>query len=220
MTFLNSIALAAGLAALAGPATAQQVGEYEVELRFTGYSGLATGEDCDAMANLNGSDVLTGTVTGMETSGPDDDITYTGILKRTTAMDYCQTRGKSSPNDDEQVWCIATLTGSAVMEVEIEVYGESDRGAYVKAEQGTGPAQGAVQGTCNSQDMVEIQQDYPSGDSGGSPSGQPIDDAQATDGQGRHITFFAGGHARLRVGTYPPDPTVSSWTLKVIRKIR
>ena len=220
MTPLTSIALAAGLTLLAHPATAQQVAEYEVELRFTGYSGLATSQDCDSLANLNGSDVLIGNVTGVETPGPADDITYTGTLKRVTAMDYCQTKGKTGPNDDEQVWCIASLTGTAVMNVEIEVYGEADRGAYVKADQGTGPARGAVQGTCEPRDMVDIQQDYPSGDSGGSPSGQPIDDAMATDGQGRHITFFAGGHAMLRVGTYPPDPTVSSWTLKVIKKIR
>lgn len=219
MTLLKSVALAAGLAALPSPA-AGQMAEYQVELRFTGYSGLAAGPDCDSLANLAGYDVLTGTVTGMETSGPDDDITYTGSLKRTTAMDFCQTRGKNSPNDDEVVWCIATLTGTAVMDVEIEVYGEADRGAWVKAEPGTGTAQGAVTGNCNPADMREIQRDYPSGESGGSPSGQPIEDVRATDSQGRSITFFAGGHARLRVGTYPPDPAEGGWTLKVIRKIR
>lgn len=219
MNVLHSIALAAGLATLARSA-AGQMAEYEVELRFTGYTGLATTPDCDALVTLSGYDVLTGTVSGMEPSQQsDDDVTYTGVLKRDTKMDYCITRGKSSPNDDEVVWCVASLTGSAVMKVDIDVYGEADRGAFVKAEPGVGTNHGTVQGTCDSADMAEIQQDYPSGDSGGAPSGQAIDDARATDGQGR-ITFFAGGHARLRVGTYPPDPTQGGWTLTVIRKIK
>ena len=188
--------------------------EYQVELRFTGYSGLATSQDCDAKANLAGYDVLTGTVTGIETSEPDDDVEYSGTLKRSTAMDYCQTKGRRSPTDDEVVWCIATLTGSAVMDVKITVYGEADRGAFVKAKPGTGPAQSAVQGDCDTADLRQIRQDYPSGDSGGSPSGQPIDDALST------IKFVVGGHGRLRVGYFPPDPSQSGWALRVIKKIR
>jgi hypothetical protein len=188
--------------------------EYQIELRFTGYSGLATSLDCDAMANLAGYDVLTGTVTGIETSQPDEDVKYSGTLKRSTAMDFCQSRGRRSPTDDEQVWCIATLTGSAVMEVEITVYGEADRGAYVHAKPGIGPAQSAVQGGCDPADMRQIQQDYPGGDSGGSPNGQAIEDALST------IKFVVGSLGRLRVGYYPPDPTKSNWALRVIKKIR
>jgi hypothetical protein len=77
--------------------------QYEIELRFTGYSGLATSLDCDAKANLAGYDVLTGAVSGLETSEQDEDVVYYGTLKRSTAMDFCQTRGKRSPNDDEVV---------------------------------------------------------------------------------------------------------------------
>ncbi|MEP7326806.1 MAG: hypothetical protein ABI836_12715 [Gemmatimonadota bacterium] len=209
MNVLPAIAFAAGLAILGRPAAAQMA-EYEVELRYTGYVAMAASPECEALAHANSSDVLTGVVKGMETAGADDDIMYLGTLKRTTALDFCQMRGEA--------WCIATLTGSADMQVEIEVYGESDRGAYVKAEAGTGPAHGEAKGNCSPADMREIQQDYPSGGSGGSPSGQPIDDAQATDAQGRHITFYAAGHARLRVGTYRSDP--GGWALRVIRKIR
>jgi hypothetical protein len=209
MKVLHAIAVAGGLATLASPAAAQMA-EYEVELKYSGYMAMSASPECDALAHASSADVLTGTVQGMETAGADDDITYTGTLKRTTALDFCQMRGDA--------WCIATLTGTADMEVEIEVYGESDRGAYVKADSPTEPPQGEVKGNCSPGDMREIQRDYPSGDSGGSPSGQRIDDTNAKDAQGRHITFYAGGHARLRVGTYPADE--GGWALRVIRKIR
>jgi hypothetical protein len=56
--------------------------------------------------------------------------------------------------------------------------------------------------------------DYPSGQSGGSPSGQAINDAFST------VKFYAGNVARLRVGHFPPDPKVSHWALTVVRKVR
>jgi hypothetical protein len=187
--------------------------QYQIELRFTGYTGLATSKDCDAIANLAGYDVLTGTVSGIETAEGDEDVVYSGLLKRSTAMDYCQTRGKHGPGDDEVVWCTATLTGQAVMNVEITVYGTADAGAYVKAEPGIGPAQVAVQGNCEPGDMRTIQQDYPGGDSGGSPDGQPIEDAFST------AKFVIDRVPALREGVYKPDPKKGGWRLSVIRKI-
>ncbi len=194
------------------PAGGGPYAEYEVELRFTGYSGLAKSKDCDALANPAGYDVLTGTLRGDETPQPDEDVVYTGTLKRSTAMDYCEAR--PAPTVDQLAWCIATLTGSAVMDVEITVYGEADRGAWVKANPGIGPAQGAVRGSCTPADMLQIQQDYPSGESGGSPDGQPIEDGRST------IKFVVGSLGRLRVGNYPAVPPTSIWTLRVIKKIR
>ena len=139
---LAGLVLATGAAV---PQGAQPPAAYEVELRFTGYSGLATSPDCDARTNPRGYDVLTGIVRGIERSSePDEDMEYSGTLKRTTAMDYCDV--KPAPTEDEVAWCTATLTGSAVMEVEITVYGEAGRGAWVKAKPGIGPVQGSFFG--------------------------------------------------------------------------
>jgi hypothetical protein len=74
------------------------------------------------------------------------------------------------------------------MEVAITVYGSADAGAYVKAKPGIGPAQSSVQGDCEPNDTRAIQQDYPRGDSGGSPSGQPIEDTFSTAKFGRRAT--------------------------------
>lgn len=189
--------------------------EYEVELRFTGYSGLVDGYP-DCLVNPRGSDVLVGRVAGVEPPDPDEDVVYTGTMTRVSLVDYCETRGKDGPGDDERVWCAATLSGTATMQVEIEVYGEAGRGAWVKADSVAGPRSHTVVGSCDAAETNEIRRDYPSGDSGGSPSGQPIEDDRSA------TKFFDGRFARLRVGYYPADPSSRSggWSLRVVRKIR
>ena len=137
-----------------------------------------------------------------------------GTLTRSTKIDYCLS--VAHPTADQLRWCVARLTGNARMDVEIIVYGEHQRGAYVEAKPSASQVPyGAptVQGDCDASDMDEIREDYPSGESGGSPSGQPIRENPANP-------MFADGLARLRVeGKYPPKPPESEWSLKVIRAV-
>ena len=101
-----------------------------------GYGGLISTAWCDAHADTNGYDVLTGVVRGVETEEEGDDVTYRGTLIRKTKMDYCLVR--PAPTEDQVAHCIAHLGGSARMNVEIEVYGEEGRGAWVKADSAPG----------------------------------------------------------------------------------
>ena len=186
--------------------------KYEVRYAYIGYTGLAESDECGIKANAQGYDSLVGSVSGIESDGrSDDDVVYVGQLTRVTKIDFCQTRGKRSADDDEQVWCLATLTGRATMVVEITVYGDEGRGAWIKAEpDSTRVATVTVEGDCNPMDMQELKQGYPSGESGGSPSGQGIAEP-ATPG------FVVGGVPRLRVGSYPPEE--GGWGLQVVRAL-
>jgi hypothetical protein len=186
---------------------------YEVELRFTGYTGLVTGYP-NCAVNPQGFDALTGIVTGRESVGRDEDVEYRGTLIRSTLIDFCETKGRRNPNDDERVWCAATLLGAATMRAQLTVYGETGRGAYLKATHDGGPSVSSVTGTCEAADMTQWQTDYPRADDGGggSPNGQEIDDASSK--------LFAAGQARLVVGVFPPSGPTGGWTLKVIRKLK
>jgi Viral BACON domain len=88
---------------------------YEVELRYTGYTGLVEGYP-NCAVNTHGTDVLNGTVFGIETSERNEDVVYSGTVERTTAIDFCQTKGRRGPgpDDDERAWCVVTLTGWAI----------------------------------------------------------------------------------------------------------
>ena len=189
---------------------------YAVEISYTGYTGLASGYP-DCKVNPKGTDRMFGIVIGNEGVPPGEDVRYSGTLIRLTRIDYCETRGV-----DELVWCAATLTGTAAMKVDLEVYGEQGRGAYMKARHDGGPFTRSMKGSCDPKDQLIWEKEYPrddavkageSGDEGGgaSPNGQPIDDPTSK--------LFAGGRARLVVGTFPPDRP-DGWTLTVIRKIQ
>ena len=154
---------------------------YLVEFRYTGYTGLVEGYP-NCQVNPLGFDVLKGVVTGREAVARGDDVEYHGTLGRMTSIDFCETRGKTSAGDDERVWCAAKLTGIASMKVQLDVYGEIGRGAWLKADPDGSWFTGSVKGTCESADMREWEQDYPGGDSGGSPSGQPIDESAVVGG--------------------------------------
>lgn len=198
----------------------QYAATYEVRLSYTGYVGLVEGAPNCIVSNL-GSDVMIGTLTGVEIpTATDEDVVYTGVLTRTTRIDFCETKPGRSP--DEPVWCTATLDGTAVMEVELSVYGESERGAFMKTAPGIGPATVNVGGTCDQQVTQQVRSDYPTGDDGGgaSPNGQEIGWA-GTIATGGRTRLFNGGVARLRPGKYPPPPPNPSkgWTLEVIRRI-
>lgn len=182
---------------------------YDVHIVFRGYTGLAKSQDCDARVNAQGYDSLIGTVTGTETNEPDEDVVYTGTLRRRTMIDYCQTL--PARGSDQVGWCVATLTATARMDVEVTVYGEEGRGAWIKAQ----PAQprtdtSRVAGSCLQPDMDSIRVDYPSGASAGSPDGQPIDELAPP-------RFIVNGIPRLRIGYFPPDTAQGGWGLRVVR---
>ena len=193
------------------------VAEYEVELLFTGYTGQLDGYP-NCAVDTNGTDRLTGRLAGYETSTPDENVEYEGTLTRATTLDICETKGRNRPDDidDEQVWCAATLSGSANMRIGLTVYGELDRGAWLKAKPDTGRMTSSVTGNCAGPTMAEYRKAYPggSGGGGGSPDGQPIEDAFSA------TKFVVNSVGRLRVGYYPPDPKQGGWSLRVLRKIR
>jgi hypothetical protein len=133
-------------------------------------------------------------------------------------MDYCHVR--PNPTPDQVVHCVARLTGAARMRVHLEVYGEEGRGAWVKAEPDSVPPDSVkVRGDCEPGYMEEIRLDYPSGESAGSPSGQPIAESEDSARIGRW--FFVNHLAKLREGiTFPARPPETAWSLKVIRAVR
>jgi hypothetical protein len=189
---------------------------YAVELEFIGYTGLVGGPDCKV--NPNGYDTLTGIVVGRENVSEDEHVLYQGTLARVTAVDFCADRGRRGPNDDERVMCAATLVGTATMKVDLTVYNEEDRGGNLEASHDGGPFTSTVTGSCEAWEQAQWRADYPGSNEGGggSPNGQPIDEARSGS-----VRLFANGRARLVVGTFPPaDPQVGGWTLRVIEKLR
>lgn len=189
---------------------------YAVELEFIGYTGLVGGPDCKV--NPNGYDTMTGILVGRESVSSDENVLYQGTLARVTAVDFCSDRGRRGPNDDERDMCATTLVGTATMKVELTVYGEEGRGGYLEAIHDGGPFTSTVMGSCEVQEQAQWRADYPgsSEGGGGSPNGQPIDEARSGS-----VRLFTNGRARLVVGTFPPaDPNVGGWTLRVIAKLR
>jgi len=181
---------------------------YQVAVAMTGYTGLAVSTDCNKIANQQGYDSLIGIVGGIEQPPePDEDMEYEGTVVRHTHIDYCMTNSLNQ-------WCVDTLIGTAKMVLHVTVYGEKGRGAWLKAEPAPGPPVSmSVRGNCDPSDLVEIKQDYPSGASGGSPDGQPIAENPLKP-------MFANHLARLRDSAfYPSKPPITSWSLKVLRKL-
>lgn len=183
--------------------------KYEVRLAFTGYSGLAESEDCRALVDLQGYDSLVGVVAGIEGGDPGDGVMYTGRLRRVTKVDYCLARG-----GDEAKWCVVRLTGAARMLVQLEVHGEEGRGAWLKADPDTVPAESVrAEGDCEPADTDVIRAEYPGGTTGGSPDGQPIAEPDPA-------LLFVNGVPRLRPGYLPADEEQGGWGLRVVREVR
>jgi len=199
-----------------------RVAVYEVEFSMTGYSGDLNGAP-QCKVRLNGTDRMVGIVMGVETPESDEDVDYHGSLERDTDIDYCLTKGRKRPGDDERVWCSLTLKGWAAVDVEMTVHSDSARGGYLKSQSVPGYSSAGISpNTCDPQETREAAEGYAddsNGGGGGSPDGQQIDDINGKDPSGRRITFVSGGVPRLRVGTFPPE-NPSGWTLRVIRKIQ
>jgi len=192
---------------------------YDVEFSMTGYVGELNGAP-QCKVTLNGTDRMVGTVIGVETSESDEDVVYNGMVWRDTDIDYCLTKGRKRPGDDERVWCELRLRGWTAMEVEMTVHSDSARGGFLKSEpRGYSHAE-IASNTCDPQETSDALNGYPNADDhgGGSPTGQQIDDEKGTDASGRPVFFVSGRVPRLRVGTFPPKET--GWTLRVIRKVQ
>jgi hypothetical protein len=195
------------------PTGGRYFAEYQVELIFTGYVGLLDGYP-QCQVDTAGTDRMVGNLVGYEPPTPDEDVEYTGTLHRVTKIDFCET--KRAPTVDQRAWCAVTLTGSTNMRVNLTVYGEADRGAWLKAVVDTGLTTKGVQGNCDAQETSDALNGFPTASDGGagSPNGQPIQDIFAPP------KFFVNGLARLRVGDYLADPNQDGWTLHVLKKIR
>jgi hypothetical protein len=195
------------------PTGGRYLAEYQVEFIFTGYVGELDGYP-NCRVDTAGTDRMVGNLVGYEPPTPDEDVEYTGTLHRVTRIDFCET--KKAPSVDQRAWCVVSLTGATNMRANLTLYGEADRGAWLKAVVDTGLTTKAVQGNCDPQETSDALGGYPTASDGGagSPNGQPIEDQLSP------TKFFVGGLARLKVGTYLPRPKLASWSLRVIRKIR
>lgn len=181
---------------------------YRVAVAMSGYTGLAESTDCNRIANQQGYDSLIGIVGGIEQPPQaDEDMEYEGTVERHTHIDYCMTNSLNQ-------WCVDTLIGTARMVLHLTVYGEQGRGAWLKAEPVPGPPTSvSVRGNCDPSEIIAIKKDYPSGESGGSPDGQPVAESPPRP-------MFANHLGRLRDSAfYPARPPVTSWSLRVLRKL-
>ncbi len=79
---------------------------------------------------------------------------YTGTLKKTTAIDFCETEAARRRDDAERVWGFAPLTESASIKVEITVYGEAGRGVWVKDD---GAVTKNVSGHCDAPNSLDSE---------------------------------------------------------------
>lgn len=197
---------------------------YDIELEFIGLSGhhARSAAECGAAVSDTGYDRLAGIVSGDETNATDEAVTYTGTLHRVTAMDFCELTGPLG----QEVDCGATLVGGGAMDVSIEVYGEADRGAWLKAKV-TRTDSASVVGNCapatHSVIVVEYQGGNQGGGGAGTPDGQPIEDRFSQPSKrlrrGPGPLFFQNNQARLRLGYFPPDPAAGGWALEVKRQV-
>jgi hypothetical protein len=151
---------------------------YDVEFSMTGYVGLLNGAP-ECKVRPNGFDRMVGTLIGLETGEQDDDMVYYGILRRETDIDYCETKGRKRPGDDERVWCELTLKGWSVENVELTVHSDSARGGWLKSKSEPGySSAGISKNSCDPQETQDAANGYANSDDGGggSPGGQQIDD--------------------------------------------
>jgi hypothetical protein len=139
---------------------------HNVTLEFQGYWGAyadhSTGTDsCPGVAP--GSDVLTGTVRGVEDELDEDGITYTGVLTRTTAIGLCE--AKDTP--DGARFCEGRLSGGGSFKVTIRMpaAGHDNEEATIALEPvGVMAVWVTVTGSCDSLDNAALEDDYRSPD--------------------------------------------------------
>lgn len=180
---------------------------YTVEFRTT---GSLLDQNCAA----TGTDVLTGTITGFEPASPGDDHVYVGTLTRATRITTCGTRRNSAGVD---AVCSINYVGNGFADVMFTLY-EGQRGGYLQylpnraqwtallPPRPAGPTNSAVTGTCDPAELTQLQSDYDTGETAGSPNGQPLE-----------VPRFPPLSARPTFPlTFPPRPPESIWTLTVL----
>lgn len=194
---------------------------YLVEFTFIGYSGLINAYP-DCMVNPTGIDHMIGVLAGFESSEQGVDVTYKGSMSRFTEVDYCDVRPISPATPDQVKYCVVTLLGGSTMSVEFVATGDAGRGGWLKARQERGSRHWKnIGGDCDQEVTNQVRIDYPAADhgAGGTPNGQPIQDQTGAPGLPRPPALFQGGHARLRVGTYPAKEPETAWSMRVIARL-
>lgn len=204
------LSLAAGAAALPPTTATAQTGRtrvtYTVEFRTTGAL-------LDANCAASGTDVLSGTLVGMEPPLPNEDNVYVGTLSRSTRITTCGTRRTPAGTD---VVCSINYVGNDLADVTFTLY-EGQRGGYLQyisnradwsallPPRPAGPTNSVVTGTCDPVELAQLQRDYPTGDTAGSPNGQPLEVPGFPPLTPRPSFPFA----------FPATPPRSVWTLTV-----
>jgi len=192
-----------GLAPTALAQSRQTRVSYDIELS-------TVGSLLDRNCSATGTDVLTGTLVGMEPALPDEDNEYVGTLTRSTRINICGSRRTPAGID---VVCSMSITGNGFADVVFTLYADGRGGwlqyltdrtqwARLLPPPPVGPVNSVVNGTCEPGEMAQLQTDYPGGQTAGSPSGQPIE-VTGLPTSGFPVTF-------------PPRPPESIWTLKVL----
>lgn len=208
---LRPACLAAAVAALClAPATSEaQQGrvrvEYDVELSVV---GSVLDRNCTA----TGNDILTGTLVGLEPAPRGEPAEYYGTLMRSTRITICGSRTTAAGVD---VVCSMTITGGGFPNVVLTVE-PGGQGAWLQYMDQIPPAAlrlplppagqrySYVNGTCDPAEMAEVQDQYDTGSTAGSPSGQPLE--------------VPALPPPAIPQTYSPNPPVSIWTLKVLAR--
>lgn len=182
---------------------------YTVEFRTT---GALLDRNCAAA----GTDVLAGTIVGLEPPIPNEDNEYVGTLTRTTQITTCGTRRNAAGDD---VVCSITYAGKGYPDVKFTLY-EGQRGGHLEyisnrvawaallPPRPTGPVNSAVTGTCDPAELAQLQSDYDKGETAGSPNGQPLE-----------VPRFPPLGARPSFPfVFAPTPPQSIWTLTVLNR--
>ncbi len=198
--------IAAALALSPLEATAQPVRvEYDVVFRVQ-VSPL------DVNCAWSGTDVLTGTLTGYEPVPRGATRFYVGTLVRTTRISHCGSRTNATTGTD--VVCSMSISGDGLPEVMFSIEDGQNEGylqhisnraqfAALLATVRRPVAQigSSVNGTCEPAEMAQMQTEYDLGQTGGSPSGQPIE--------------FSRFPPAAYPSTFPANPPRTTWSLTV-----
>ncbi|MGE0440192.1 MAG: hypothetical protein AB7L66_12355 [Gemmatimonadales bacterium] len=196
-----------GLVAMPAASRAQDRNRvsYDVEFRV---EGSALDRNCAAA----GTDVLTGTLVGLEPAPSNEGNEYVGTLKRITRITTCGSRTTAAGHD---VVCTLTYDGQGWADV-ILTLGDDRRGGWLQyltsrtdwahllppaRLQLTGET---VTGTCDPTEMAQLEDEYHGGQTAGSPNGQPIE-----------MTAFPTSGLPA---AFPARPPESVWTLRVLAR--
>ena len=199
-TLLSSI-LVLGVLALGAWTTSTQGGQVQVsyDVEFSTVGSLQTG--AAPCPNAAGHDKLTGTLTGREPPPAHEDNTYSGVLVRDTDLTVCDV----APNPGrpgEHMHCWMNIKGKARVPVEFQLYTDQ-RGGYLKAQDTSVTVLSSiVTGTCEPAEMAQLQRDYGTMSTAGSPDGQPLE-----------VPDMPRVVSSPRI--FPANPPLSLWTLTV-----